>query len=446
MSEQSRNAANTVELPNAVPEKPVNNYHLIRNDPAFDNVYDELLARGYIAQSTDEDAIRELLKEPGTTFYIGFDPTADSLHIGHFIPLMIMAHLQKAGHRPIALIGGGTAAIGDPSGRNDMRQMMSLDTIRENGELFRRQLSILLDFSADRAIMVNNADWLLNLNYVSFIRDVGAHFSVNRMLAAECYKSRLEEGLTFLEFNYMLMQAYDFLVLNRKYNCQMQLGGNDQWSNIIAGTELIRRKENRRAFGLTLNLLTTSKGDKMGKTAGGAVWLDADKFPVFDFYQYLRNIDDADVINALKLLTFVPLAEIEAYAKFTGEQLNEAKMRLAFETTRLIHGEAAALAAQEQARQLFSATKGAALDTESLPTTTYKSEELIQGINIVDALCETGLTKTRSEARRLIDQGGVSVNEITVPDISYNITEADLRDGAVVIRRGRKNYHRIIVQ
>jgi len=317
------------------------------------NVYDLLKDRGYLAQVTHETEVRELLGKPGVTFYIGFDPTADSLHVGHFVQMMVMAHMQKAGHRPIALIGGGTAMIGDPSGRSDLRQIMTTETIQHNGDRFKEQMKILIDFSDGKALMINNADWLLKLNYVDFLRDIGPHFSVNRMLTAECYKNRMEQGLTFLEFNYMLMQSYDFLVLYRQHQCQMQLGGDDQWSNILGGVDLIRRKDQGAAFGMTFRLLTTSAGTKMGKTAKGAVWLDPVKTSPFEFYQYWRNIDDADVMNCLKLLTFLPLDEIAEYARLQDAAINEAKKRLALEVTTIVHGSEAAAAARSQAEDLF---------------------------------------------------------------------------------------------
>jgi tyrosyl-tRNA synthetase len=402
------------------------------------NVFDLLKERGYLAQVTHEAEVRELLARPGATFYIGFDPTADSLHVGHFVQMMVMAHMQRAGHRPIALIGGGTAMIGDPSGRSDLRQILTPETIRQNGERFRDQMKILVDFSDGKALLVNNADWLLNLNYIDFLRDIGPHFSVNRMLTAECYRNRLEHGLTFLEFNYMLMQAYDFLMLYRQYGCRLQLGGDDQWSNILGGVELIRRKDQGEAYGMTFRLLTTSAGIKMGKTAKGAVWLDPEKTSPFEFYQYWRNIDDADVITCLKLLTFLPLEEIAGYARLQDAAINEAKKRLAFEVTCIVHGPAAAAAARAQAEDLFE--KGGRSD--QMACTTLSRAGLAAGIPLLDALLAAGLIPSKGEGRRLIAQGGISLNDTVVTDFTHMLTLDDFRNGEAIVRKGKKNYHR----
>jgi tyrosyl-tRNA synthetase len=407
-----------------------------------DNVFDTLKNRGYIAQVTHEDEVRDLLAVPGTTFYIGFDPTADSLHVGHFIQMMVMAHLQKAGHRPIVLLGGGTGMVGDPSGRSDLRQVLTEETIRNNVNRFREQMKILIDFSADRAIMVDNADWLLSLNYVSFLREIGSLFSVNRMLTAECFRQRLEKGLSFLEFNYMLMQAYDFLVLYRRFGCRLQLGGDDQWSNILAGVDLVRRKEQGEAYGMTFKLLTTKAGVKMGKTAGGAVWLDAAKTTPFAFYQYWRNIDDADVVNCLKLLTFVDLDEIAAYAGLTDAAINEAKKRLAWEVTSIVHGEEAADRAAAQAAELF----GGEGRSDKMPTTQLTEEELETGVGLLDLLLRIGLIPSKGEGRRLMQQNGLSLNGQTVQDVNRRLEAADLANGEAIIRKGKKIYHRVTGQ
>ena len=405
------------------------------------SVYDLLKARGYLAQVTHEDEVRELLEKPGATFYIGFDPTADSLHVGHFVQMMVMAHMQRAGHRPIALIGVGTAMIGDPSGRSDLRQIMTVDTIRHNGDRFKEQMKILIDFSDDQALMVDNSDWLLNLNYVEFLRDIGPHFSVNRMLTADCYRNRMEQGLTFLEFNYMLMQSYDFLMLYRRHNCQLQLGGDDQWSNILGGVELIRRKDQGAAFGMTFKLLTTSAGIKMGKTAKGAVWLDPQKTSPFEFYQYWRNIDDADVANCMKLLTFMPLEEIENYAALKDAAINEAKKRLALEVTTIVHGAEAAAAARSQAEDLFE--KGGRSD--QMASTTFSQEVLAAGLPLLDAMLTARLIPSKGEGRRLIAQGGVSLNDVVVNDVMAQLSLADFTDGEAIIRKGKKIYHRFVI-
>lgn len=406
------------------------------------NVYDVLKERGYIAQVTHEDEVRELLGREPVTFYIGFDPTADSLHVGHFIQVMVMTHMQRAGHRPIALVGGGTAMVGDPSGRTDMRKMLTLEMIEHNSRAFKKQLSRFLDFSEGKAVMVNNADWLLDLNYVEFLREIGVHFSVNRMLTAECFKSRLERGLSFLEFNYMLMQSYDFLVLNRRYNARLQLGGDDQWSNIIAGADLIRRVEGTSAYGMTFKLLTTSEGKKMGKTEAGALWLDPEKTPPYDFYQYWRNIDDSDVKNCLALLTFLPMEEVERLGSLKDEKINEAKKVLAYEVTKIVHGEEEARKAEAAALALFG--RGSA-DAE-VPGTTITAEEFKQNRNIIDMLYLLKLVPSKGEARRLVKQGGIYVNDERIQSIDHALTENDLQDGSLMIRKGKKVYHKVTVE
>jgi len=407
-----------------------------------ENVFDTLVERGYLAQVTHEDEVRKLLAKPGATFYIGFDPTADSLHVGHFVQMMVMAHLQRAGHRPIALLGGGTGMVGDPSGRSDLRQVLTVETIQNNVNRFREQMKILLDFSEGKALMVDNADWLLSLNYVDFLRDIGSQFSVNRMLTAECYRQRLEKGLTFLEFNYMLMQAYDFLVLYRRYNCQMQLGGDDQWSNILAGVELVRRKDQGEAFGMTFKLLTTSAGTKMGKTAKGAVWLDPAKTTPFEFYQYWRNIDDADVINCMKLLTFLSMAEISEYARLTDSAINDAKKKLAYEVTCIVHGSAAADQARQQAEDLF----GNAGRSDTMPSTLIDAEKLTQGLSLLDVLAEARLIPSKGEGRRLIQQNGIYLNNQPVTDFNYQLSDKDFADGEAIVRKGKKIYHAIRIK
>ncbi len=405
------------------------------------NVYDVLAERGLIAQTTHEKEIRELLANEKVTFYIGFDPTADSLHVGHFLQMVVMRHLQDYGHRPIALVGGGTGTIGDPSGRSDMRQMMTMETINHNCECFKKQLSSIVDFSDGKAIMVNNADWLLGLNYIDFMRDIGSCFSVNKMLTAECYKQRLEKGLTFLEFNYMLMQSYDFLMLNRKYGCKIELGGDDQWSNIIGGIELCRRKDQKQVYGMTFTLLSNSEGKKMGKTQKGALWLDPEKTSPYEFYQYWRNVDDADVIKCLKLITFVPMEEINEMAKWEGQQLNEAKRRLAYEVTKLVHGEEEAKKAQSAAEAVF----GGGNDNSNMPTTAITKDEAKE-INILDLMLKAGLIPSKGEGRRLVQQGGVSVNGNKVSDIAQNICESDYEDGCVIIKKGKKVFHKIVIE
>ncbi|MBQ3969590.1 MAG: tyrosine--tRNA ligase [Clostridia bacterium] len=406
-------------------------------------VYEELQARGLIAQVTDEDEIKELINAGKATFYIGFDPTADSLHVGHFMALCLMKRLQMAGNKPIVLVGGGTGMIGDPSGRTDMRQMMTRETIDHNCECFRKQMSRFIDFSEDKALMVNNADWLLDLNYVELLREVGAHFSVNRMLAAECYKQRMERGLSFLEFNYMIMQSYDFYVLYNKYGCNMQFGGDDQWSNMLGGTELIRRKLGKDAYAMTINLLLTSEGKKMGKTQKGALWLDANKTSPYEFYQYWRNVDDSDVIKCIKMLTFLPLEEIAELEKLEGAELNKAKEILAFETTKLIHGEEEAQKAQQAARALF-ANGGA---SENIPTTELSDSDFSDGgINILDLLVRTSLAPSKSEARRNVQQGGVSVDGEKITDVNEVVAKSVIAEkGGIVLKRGKKAFRKVIV-
>ena len=402
-------------------------------------VYEELVARGLIAQVTDEEEIRELVNSGKAVFYIGFDPTADSLHVGHFMALCLMKRLQMAGNKPIALIGGGTAMVGDPSGRTDMRQMMTPETIQHNVDCFKKQMSRFIDFSDDKALMVNNADWLMDLNYVDVLRDVGAHFSVNRMLTAECYKQRMEKGLSFLEFNYMIMQSYDFYALYKKYGCNMQFGGDDQWSNMLGGTELIRRKLGKDAYAMTINLLLNSEGKKMGKTQSGAVWLSAEKTSPYDFYQYWRNVDDSDVIKCLKMLTFLSLEEIAELEKLEGAEINKAKEVLAFELTKLVHGEEEATKAQNTARTVFA---GGGKDA-NMPSTDLTKEELGEGIQILELLVKCELISSKGEGRRLIKQNGISVNDAKVTDIFLEIKEDDFTDNELVIKKGKKVYHKV---
>ena len=403
-------------------------------------VYDELVARGLIAQVTDEEEIKELINNGKATFYIGFDPTADSLHVGHFMALCLMKRLQMAGNKPIALIGGGTAMIGDPSGRTDMRQMMTKETINHNCECFKKQMSRFIDFSDGKALMVNNADWLLGLNYVEVLRDIGPHFSVNRMLTAECYKQRMERGLSFLEFNYMIMQSYDFYELFQRYGCNMQFGGDDQWSNMLGGTELIRRKLGKNACAMTITLLLNSEGKKMGKTQSGAVWLDPEKTSPFEFYQYWRNVGDADVLKCLRMLTFLPLEQIDEMDKWEGSQLNTAKEILAFELTKLVHGEEEAAKAQESARALFSGGNAADMPTAELTETDLRDGS----IDIMGVLVASGLCPSRSEARRAVQQGGVSVNGEKVTDITTAYTPDDINKEDFVLRRGKKKYVKVL--
>lgn len=406
-------------------------------------VFDELKARGLLAQLTDEEEIRDLVNNGKAVFYIGFDPTADSLHVGHFMALCLMKRLQMAGNKPIALIGGGTAMIGDPSGRTDMRSMMTVETIDHNCECFKEQMSKFIDFSDGKALMVNNAEWLRDLNYIEFIRDIGAHFSVNRMLTAECYKQRMEKGLSFLEFNYMIMQSYDFLALYERYGCNMQFGGDDQWSNMLGGTELIRRKLGKDAYAMTINLLLNSEGKKMGKTQKGAVWLDPKKTSPFEFYQYWRNIGDADVLKCIRMLTFIPLEEIDKMDTWEGSQLNTAKEILAFELTKMIHGEEEAVKAQEAAKALF----GGAGNSADMPTATLKDEDLTDGsIDILSILVKSGLVPTRNEGRRAVEQGGVSVDGEKVTDIKAVYTKEQMAGDGIVVKRGKKNFRKVIAE
>ena len=405
-------------------------------------VYEELVARGLIAQVTDEEEIRELVNSGKATFYIGFDPTADSLHVGHFMALCLMKRLQMAGNKPIALVGGGTGMIGDPSGRTDMRQMMTKETIQHNVDCFKKQMSRFIDFSDGKALLVNNADWLLDLNYVELLRDVGACFSVNNMLRAECYKQRMEKGLSFLEFNYMIMKSYDFYALYQKYGCNMQFGGDDQWSNMLGGTELIRRKLGKNAYAMTINLLLNSEGKKMGKTQSGAVWLSAEKISPYDFYQYWRNVDDGDVIKCLKMLTFLSLEEIDELAKLEGCEINKAKEILAHELTELVHGKEEADKAQEAARAIFSNKT----NTDNMPSTTLTEADFADGeIGILDLMKKCGLIPSNGEGRRLIQQGGVSVDDEKVTDVYAKVAKSDFEKGYVVIKKGKKVYHKAIL-
>lgn len=403
-------------------------------------VYEELQARGLIAQVTDEPEIRDLVNNGKAVFYIGFDPTADSLHVGHFMALCLMKRLQMAGNKPIALIGGGTGMIGDPSGRSDMRQMLTPETIQHNCECFKKQMSRFIDFSDGKALMVNNADWLMDLNYIQLLREVGACFSVNRMLTAECYKQRMEKGLSFLEFNYMIMQSYDFYELFQKYGCNMQFGGDDQWSNMLGGTELIRRKLGKDAYAMTITLLLNSEGKKMGKTQSGAVWLDENKTSPFDFYQYWRNVDDADVLKCIRMLTFLPLEEIEKMESWKGSKLNRAKEILAYELTALVHGEEKATKAQEAARALFS---GAA-DTENMPTVALTAEDFTDGqISVNEIMLKAGLVKSKGEARRLIQQGGVSIDDQKVTDPVAVVSHDTLEKGHIILKKGKKVFYKV---
>ena len=406
-------------------------------------IYEELQARGLIAQVTDEETIRDLVNSGKATFYIGFDCTADSLTAGHFMALTLMKRLQMAGNKPIALIGGGTTMIGDPSGRTDMRKMLTIEDIEHNAACFKRQMERCIDFSEGKALMVNNAEWLLKLNYVELLREVGACFSVNNMLRAECYKQRMEKGLSFLEFNYMIMQSYDFYMLYQKYGCNLQFGGDDQWSNMLGGTELIRRKLGKDASAMTITLLTDSQGHKMGKTAGNAVWLDPNKTSPFDFYQYWRNVDDADVLKCIKLLTFLPLEEIEKMESWAGSQLNRAKEILAFELTQMVHGTEEAEKAQASARALF----GGGANAEDMPTTEITAADLTDGaINILDLMLKAGLIPSKGEGRRLVQQGGVSVDDAKVSDISKAFTAADFEKGHVIIKKGKKVFHKVVLK
>ena len=405
-------------------------------------IYEELVARGLIAQVTNEEEIREMINNGKATFYIGFDPTADSLHVGHFMALCLMKRLQMAGNKPIALIGGGTAMIGDPSGRTDMRNMMTRETIEHNSACFKKQMERFIEFGEGKAQMVNNADWLLGLNYVDVLREVGACFSVNNMLRAECYKQRMEKGLSFLEFNYMIMQSYDFYYLYQNYGCNMQFGGNDQWSNMLGGTELIRRKLGKDAHAMTITLLLNSEGKKMGKTVSGAVWLDPEKTSPYDFYQYWRNVADADVLKCIRMLTFLPLEEIDAMDKWEGSQLNKAKEILAYELTALVHGEEEAKKAEASAKALFSG----AGNSENMPTTELEESELVDGaMDIMSLLVRAGLCASKSEARRNIQQGGVSVDDVKVSDIGKTFSAEELKAG-VVVKRGKKNFNKLILK
>lgn len=405
-------------------------------------VYEELQARGLIAQVTDEEEIKELVNNGKAVFYIGFDPTADSLHVGHFMALCLMKRLQMAGNKPIALIGGGTGMIGDPSGRSDMRQMMTVETIQHNCDCFKKQMSRFIDFSEGKALMVNNADWLLDLNYVELLREVGPHFSVNRMLTAECYKQRMEKGLSFLEFNYMIMQSYDFYALYQKYGCNMQFGGDDQWSNMLGGTELIRRKLGEDAYAMTITLLLNSEGKKMGKTQSGAVWLDPNKTSPFDFYQYWRNVGDADVLKCLRMLTFLPIEQINEMDSWEGSQLNQAKEILAYELTALVHGDEEAKKAQEGARALFS--MGNAAD---MPCTELTEEDFSEAsIDLISMLVKSGLVPTRSEGRRAIEQGGVSINGEKITDIKHIVKKEDISQDGLILKRGKKKFNKICVK
>ena len=406
-------------------------------------LYDELVARGLIAQVTDEEEIKELINNGKATFYIGFDPTADSLHVGHFMALCLMKRLQQAGNKPIALIGGGTAMIGDPSGRTDMRQMMTPETIQHNCDCFKKQMSRFIDFSDGKALMVNNADWLMDLNYIDVLREVGAHFSVNRMLTAECYKQRMEKGLSFLEFNYMIMQSYDFYTLFQKYGCNMEFGGDDQWSNMLGGTELIRRKLGKDAYAMTINLLLNSEGKKMGKTQSGAVWLDPEKTSPFDFFQYWRNVSDSDVLKCIRMLTFLPLEEIDAMENWESAQLNQAKEILAFELTKLVHGEEEAAKAREASHALFAGGG----DSAHMPTVELSAADFAEGdLDILALLVKTELAPSRSDARRAVEQGGVSVADAKVTDIKTSYSADSFGADGLVVKRGKKKFVKVLVK
>lgn len=402
----------------------------------MNNVFDVLKERGFIEQATHEEEIRELLGKEKVTFYIGFDPTADSLHVGHFIQVMVMMHMQQAGHRPIALLGGGTAMVGDPSGKTDMRKMLTMEQINTNLNAFKKQFSKFIDFSEGQAIMVNNGEWLTKLNYIDFLRDIGRHFSVNRMLSFECFKSRMEKGLSFLEFNYMIMQSYDFLVLYREHGCKLQLGGNDQWSNILGGVELVRKVDQGDAFGLTFKLLVTSEGKKMGKTEQGALWLDPEKTSPYDFYQYWRNVDDADVKNCLSLLTFLPMEEVNRLGAMEGAEINEAKKVLAYEVTKMIHGEDEAEKAKGATEALFGG--GGSLD--NVPSANVSSTDLKEGINFLDTLVEVGFIKSKSEGRRLVEQNGLSLNDEKIKDFNFILEEKYFSNGTAMVKKGKKDY------
>ena len=405
----------------------------------MENVYDILKARGLVAQTTHEEEIRKILGEKKITFYTGFDPTADSLHIGHFMQLIVMKHMQNAGHRPIVLLGGGTTMVGDPTGKSDMRPMITQDIIKKNAENFKKQMSKFIDFEDGKALMVNNADWLLELNYIDFLREVGVHFSVNRMLTAECFKTRMEKGLTFLEFNYMLMQGYDFYKLNKDYGCLMEFGGDDQWSNIIGGIELIRRKEGKSAYGITFTLLTTSEGKKMGKTEKGALWLDPEKVSPYDFYQYWRNVDDKDVIRMLKLVTFLPLEQIEEYEKLEGQDLNKIKCLLAYEVTKMVHGEEEAKKANDAALAIFAGGS----DSSNMPSKQISKADIENGVNVMELLVNIGLAPSKSEARRLIQQNGLSLNGEKFTDEKADIDLSFFDDNKLIIKKGKKTFLRL---
>ncbi len=403
------------------------------------SIYDILLERGYIEQVTHEDEVKALLAKESATFYIGFDPTADSLHLGHFIQIMVMMHMQRAGHKPIALIGGGTAKIGDPSGKTDMRKMLTPEDIAYNGEMLRKQMEKYLVLDGQKGYIANNADWLDKLEYIPFIREIGSKFSVNRMLTAECFKQRLVHGLSFLEFNYMIMQSYDFLELERRFGCQIQLGGNDQWSNIISGVDLVRRMDNKQVYGLTFKLLLTSDGKKMGKTEKGAVWIDPNKTTPYELFQYLRNIEDADVENCLRLLTFLPMDEVKRLASLEGSGINQAKEVLAYEFTKIVHGEEEANKALEAARALF----GGGTNSENIPSTQMDSVKFEAGMGLLDLLLELGLIPSKAEGRRLIQQNGIAVQDVTVTDVNTVITLESFTDNSLMIRKGKKVFHRV---
>ena len=402
------------------------------------SIFDVLKERGYIAQCTNEDEVRKMLANEKVTFYIGFDPTADSLHVGHFLGLMVMAHMQRAGHRPICLVGGGTGTVGDPSGRTDMRKMLTDEDIEYNCNRFKEQMARFIDFSDDKALIVNNGDWLRKLNYIELLRDVGPHFTVNRMLTAECYKNRMEKGLTFLEFNYMIMQSYDFLELHRRYNLKLEMGGDDQWSNIIGGVELTRRKTGDAVYGLTFTLLTKSDGKKMGKTAGGALWLDKEKTPVYDFYQYWRNVDDADVEKCLALLTFLPMEEVHRLGSLQDAAINEAKKVLAYEVTKLVHGQEEADKAQAAAEAVF----GGSGSNENMPTIQLTAEN--EGQKLLDILVGAQVFESKGEGRRLIKQNGLSLNDAKLADPAYVLTDGDFTDGEAIVRKGKKKFYRLV--
>ncbi len=406
------------------------------------NVYDVLKERGFIQQTTHEEELRDLLGKESVTFYIGFDPTADSLHIGHFLQIITMMHMQQAGHKPVILLGGGTAMVGDPSGKTDMRKMLTKEAIHNNADKFKKNFAKFLDFSDGKAIMSNNAEWLLELNYVNFLRDIGKHFSVNRMLTAEAYKSRLERGLTFLEFNYMLMQSYDFLELYKRYHCTLQMGGDDQWSNIINGVDLIRRVLNEQAYGMTFTLLTTSEGKKMGKTEKGALWLDSQKTSPYEFYQYWRNVDDADVEKCLSLLTFIPMEEVRQLGALKDVEINKAKEVLAFEVTNLVHGEEEAVKAQEAAKALFSHGS----NMENVPSTEIDAKVVEEGVDFITLLTDIGFIPSRSEGNRLIKQGGLSIDGEKIEDTKFMITKGLFNEGKILIKKGKKTYHQIVLK